>query len=129
VLDPFPFPEADRIVGIGTAYPRLGSGLGFFENLSPAEYEDIRDNASTLEDVVAWDMGNRQIDTEGPPENVFTAFWWGDVLTTLGMDAHLGRGFSPDEVRTGAPVAMLGYDASSASSRRASTSTAPISGR
>jgi len=111
VLDPFPFPEADRIVGIGTAYPRLGSGLGFFENLSPAEYEDIRDNATTLEDVVAWDMGNRQIDTEGPPENVFTAFWWGDVLTTLGMDAHLGRGFSPDEVRTGAPVAMLGYEA------------------
>lgn len=110
VLNPFPFPEPDRIVGVGTAYPRLGSDVGFIENLSPAEFLDIRDNATTLEDVVAWDMGNRQIDTEGPPENVFTAFWWGDVLTTLGMDAHLGRGFTEDEIRTGAAAAMLGYD-------------------
>jgi putative ABC transport system permease protein len=110
VLDPFPFPEPDRIVGVGTAYPRLGSELGFFENLSPAEYLDIRDNATTLEDVVAWDMGNRQLDTEGPPQNVFSAFWWGDVLTTLQMDAHLGRGFSPDEIRSGANVVMLAHD-------------------
>lgn len=110
ILDPFPFPEPDRIVGVGTAHPRLGTDLGFFENLSPAEYVDIRDQTSTLEDVVAWDMGNRQIDTEGPPENVFTAFWWGDVLTTLQMDAHLGRGFTEDEVREGAAVAMLSHD-------------------
>ena len=89
VLAPFPFPEPDRIVGVGTAYPRLGSGLGFFENLSPAEFEDIRDNATTLEAVVAWDMGNRQIDSDGPPENVFSAFWWGDVLSTLQMDPLL----------------------------------------
>ena len=111
VLDPFPFPEPARIVGVGTAYPKLGRGLGFFENLSPAEYEDVRDNARTLEEVVAWDMGNRQIDTEGPPENVFSAFWWGDVLTTLGMEAHLGRGFSADETETGANVVMLSQDA------------------
>ena len=110
VLDPFPFPEPDRIVGVGTAYPRLGGGLGFFENLSPAEFEDIRDNSTTLEDVVAWDMGNRQIDTEGPPENVFTAFWWGDALTTLQMQAHLGRSFSPEELAERSAVAMLGYD-------------------
>lgn len=110
VLDPFPFPEPDRIVGVGTAYPRLGSSLGYFENLSPAEYLDIRDNASTLEDVVAWDMGNRQIDTDGPPENIFSAFWWGDALGTLEMDALLGRGFAADEVTTGANVILIGED-------------------
>lgn len=110
VLDPFPFPEADRIVGVGTAYPRLGSELGFYESLSPAEYVDIRDNVTTLQDVVAWDMGNRQIDTEGPPENVFTAFWWGDVLTTLRMDPWLGRGFTEDEIREGDAVVMLSHD-------------------
>jgi putative ABC transport system permease protein len=109
VLDPFPFPEPDRIVGVGSAYPRLGADLGFFENLSPHEYLDIRDNARTLEQVVAWDMGNRQIDTDGPAENVFSAFWWGDVLTTLGMDPHLGRGFSADEIRTGASAVMLSH--------------------
>ena len=109
IIAPFPFPEPNRIVGVGAAYPRLGTALGFMENLSPAEFEDIRDNSRTLEEVVAWDMGNRQIDTESAPENVFSAFWWGDALTTLGMDAHLGRGFSDDEIRTGENVVMLSY--------------------
>jgi predicted permease len=109
VLRPFPFPEPDRIVGVGTAYPRLGIELTFFEHLSPAEYLDVRNDVAALENVVAWDMGNRQIAGEGPPQNVFTGFWWGDALRTLGMDAHLGRGFTDEESRTGAPVAMLSY--------------------
>ena len=109
ILNPFPFPEPDRIVGVGTAYPGLGAGLGFFENLSPHEFIDIRDQAGTLERVVSWDMGNRQIDTDGPPENVASAFWWGDPLTTLGMSPHLGRGFSADEVERGDRVIMLSY--------------------
>jgi putative ABC transport system permease protein len=110
VLDPFPFPEPDRIVGIGTAYPKLSSPLSFFENLSPAEFNDLRENSGSLEEVVAWDMGNRQIDTDGTPENVFSAFWWGDPLTTLGMPAYLGRGFSDDELASGAAVVMIGED-------------------
>lgn len=109
VLDPFPFPDPERIVGVGTAYPRLNAPLGFFENLSPAEFTDIREQASSLEDVVAWDMGNRQIGWEGPPQNVFTAFWWGNALRTVGMDAYLGRGFTDDEIARGDAVAMLSY--------------------
>jgi predicted permease len=109
ILDPFPFPEPTRIVGVGTAYPKLNAPLRFFENLSPAEFTDIRDQGTTLEDVVAWDMGNRQIGWEGPPQNVFTAFWWGNALQTVGMDAYLGRGFTEDEVNQGNAVAMLSY--------------------
>ncbi len=109
ILDPFPFPEPGRVVGIGTAYPKLGGELGFWENLSPVEFTDVRDNSRTLEDVVAWDMGNRQISGEGTPQNVFTGFWWGDALRTLGMKAHLGRGFSDDEIESGATVALLSY--------------------
>ncbi len=109
ILDPFPFPEPGRIVGVGTAYPKLGGDLSFWENLSPAEYMDVRDDSRTLEDVVAWDMGNRQISGEGTPQNVFTGFWWGDALRTLGMKAQLGRGFSDEEVANGANVALLSY--------------------
>ncbi len=111
VLNPFPFPEPDRIVGVGTAFPQLGQDLTFIEHMSPAEWEDIRSQSRTLEDVVAWDMGNRQIDGEGPPQNVFTGFWWGDALRTLGMDAHLGRGFTDEEVERGDAVALLSYRA------------------
>ena len=66
VLNPFPFPEPDRIVGVGTGFPKLGGDLEFWEHMAPAEYVDIRDNTETLEDVVAWDMGNRQIAGDGP---------------------------------------------------------------
>jgi predicted permease len=109
VLNPFPFPEPDRIVGVGTAYPRVSEDLGFFENLSPAEFEDVRSQSRLLEDVVAWDMGFRQIDTDGPPASTFSAFWWGDALGTLEMDAHLGRGFTDQEVEQNAAVAMLSH--------------------
>lgn len=109
ILNPFPFPEPDRIVGVGTGHPRIGEDLGFFENLSPAEYEDVAAQSRLLEDVVSWDMGFRQIDTDGPPSSTFTAFWWGDALRTLEMDAHLGRGFTPEEVQEATPVAMLSH--------------------
>lgn len=109
VLNPFPFPDPDRIVGVGTAFPQMGSGLQFVEHMSPAEFEDIRDGARTLEEVVAWDMGNRQIAGEGPPQNVFTGFWWGNALQTLGMEAHLGRGFTAEESERGDAVALISH--------------------
>jgi predicted permease len=109
ILRPFPFPEPDRVVGVGTAYPRNGQDLGFFENASPAEFEDVRAQATSLEDVVAFDLGNRQIAGDGLPQNVFTAFWWGDPLKTIGMAPFLGRGFTAEEVRTGSPAAMLSH--------------------
>ena len=63
VLNPFPYPEPHRLVGIGSAYPKMNAELNFWENLSPPEYLDIARNSRTLTGVVAWDMGNRQIDS------------------------------------------------------------------
>jgi putative ABC transport system permease protein len=108
VLNPFPYPEPNRLVGVGSAYPKLNAELGFWEVLSPPEYLDIANQSRTLTDVVAWDMGNRQIDELGT-ENVFSAFWWGDVLPTLRMTPAAGRGFLSDEVRRGDPVAIISH--------------------
>ena len=109
VLNPFPFPEPARLVGIGPVFPRLNRELSFWEVLSPAEFQDIRDRSQTLEHVVAWDMGNRELASEGPPERVFAAFWWGDGLETLNVRAQLGRGFLPEEAAEGARVAVLSH--------------------
>lgn len=109
VLNPFPYPDGDRLVGVGTEYPRLRPELGFFENLSAHEYLDIAEGVGQLERVVAWDMGNRQVTVGDETENLFSAFWFGDAFPTLGVDPILGRGFSEDELVSGARVAILSH--------------------
>lgn len=111
VLNPFPFPEPDRLVTLGTVYPKLGGDLEFWENLSPAEYVDIEEQSRTLDRVVAWDMGNRQVTVGTTTENLFTGFWWGDAFPTLGVQPELGRGFSAEEIEKGERVAVLSHRA------------------
>lgn len=110
VLNPFPFPDADRLVAVGTQYPKLGaSDLNFVEHMAPAEFMDIRDQSSTLEHVVAWDMGNRQVSMGEITENVFTGFWWGDAFDALEMPPILGRGMTLEESIRGEAVAVLSH--------------------
>ena len=35
ILHPYPFPDADRLIAVGTEYPKLGSDLSFVEHISP----------------------------------------------------------------------------------------------
>ena len=110
ILNPFPFPDPDGLVAVGTQYPKLGGeDLRFIEHLAPAEFIDIRDQSTTLEKVVAWDMGNRQVSMGDITENVFTGFWWGDAFETLEMPPLLGRGMTLEETIRGDPVAVLSH--------------------
>jgi predicted permease len=109
LFDPFPFPRPDRLVGVGPEYPKLGRPLEFWEVLSPAEIGDVRDQSRTLERVVAWDMGNRQMTGGDEPENVFSAFWWGDPLATLEVSATVGRSFTAEETARGEKLAMISH--------------------
>ena len=110
VLDPFPYPEPKRLVGLGPEYPKLGRALSFIEVISPAEYLDVQAQSKTLERLVAWDLGNRQIAGESDaPERVFTAFWYGDAFPTLGVTPALGRGFSAEELARSERVAVISH--------------------
>ena len=109
VFNPFPFPAQERLVSVGSEFPKLRRELTFFEHLSPAEYQDIASQARTLTQVVAWDMGNRQVALQGPPSNLFSAFFWGDAFPTLGVTPALGRGFLPEEIRKGEKVAIVSH--------------------
>lgn len=110
VLNPFPFPDGDGLVAIGTQYPKLGATeVGYIEHMSPAEFIDLRDESRSLERVVAWDMGNRQVSFGEVTENVFTGFWWGNVFEALEVQPHLGRGMTWDETVQGDAVAVLSH--------------------
>ena len=110
ILNPFPFPEPDRLVGVGSEWPRLSRDLGFFETLSPQEYLDVKNQSQTLEHVVMWDMGWRSVSMgTDRPEVLLSAFWFDNVFPTLGMNPAHGRGFTREELERGDRVAILSH--------------------
>lgn len=110
VLNPFPFPDIDRLILVGNQFPKMNQdNLGFIESLSAPEYADIKNGVRSLEKVVAFDLGNRQIAGGDRPERVFTGFWWGDGFETVAMPPALGRGFSQEDIRSREPVAIISH--------------------
>jgi putative ABC transport system permease protein len=109
VLRPFGFPEPDRLVGVGVTFPRVGARQRFIEALSPLEAEAIGQLRS-LDGVLAFDLGNRNISGGDVPERVFTALVRADPFATLKIAPAVGRGFSDDELQPGgAPAAVISY--------------------
>jgi putative ABC transport system permease protein len=109
VLKPFPFRDPDWLVALGVTYPRLDGEERFIEAISPAEYLDIR-AISGLHQVMAFDLGNRNLSDGGRAERVFTGIIWGNPFETLGMPPLHGRGFLPEEMRPGGrPAAILSH--------------------
>jgi predicted permease len=109
ILNPFPYPDGKRLVAIGVTFPRLGGEREFMEAISAPEYGDIRTQSVTLERIVAFDLGNRDLGGVAEPQRLFTAFFWGDAFHTLGMRPALGRGFLPSEIEQGLPVAVISH--------------------
>ena len=109
VLNPFPYPGADRVVGIGVTFPRMSNEESFVEALSPLEFLDIRKGRS-IRDIAAFDLGNRNISGGDRPERVFTGFAVTDPFGPFGLRPELGRGFTAEELAPGGPnVAVISY--------------------
>jgi putative ABC transport system permease protein len=109
VLNPFPYPDADRVVGIGVTFPRMSDEERFIEALSPAEVMDIR-ASRTLQHVAAFDLGNRNISGGDRPERVFTVLALTDPFAPFGLRPALGRGFTAAELAPGGPdAAVISY--------------------
>ena len=106
VLRPFAYPDPDRLVSVGVTFPRVSDRQRFIEAISPLEAADIA-SLRSLENVVAFDLGNRNISGGDVPERVFTALVLGDPFPTLGMAPVVGRGFTREELAPGGPRAAV----------------------
>ncbi|MEM7354751.1 MAG: ABC transporter permease, partial [Acidobacteriota bacterium] len=110
VLDPFPFPEPDRLVLVGSEMPRAGRELGFFERFSGPELTDILAASRTLRDPLPFDLNSVRVQGREFPLRLFAAFVAADPIPTLGLAPRLGRGFSADELRRAEPVALISHE-------------------
>ena len=108
LLRPLPYADADRLVKIwednsAGGYPRFDP--------SPANYRDWKRLSHSFEGVEAWWDLTANLSQAGSPARLEGAGITAGLLPMLGIQPALGRGFTPDDDRPGAPRTVLLSDA------------------
>jgi putative ABC transport system permease protein len=86
---PLPYPNADRLVLLGTNIRRISSGAG----LSPGETEALRTGSRSLELIAAVSGVDANLNVDGELERVFAVSASDDALSAFGaMPPAMGRG-------------------------------------
>lgn len=102
---PFPYENAEELVNVTTAFPTMN-----FERfwLSPPEFFELREWNQVFEEVGGYRTGVRPIETLDRPTEVVSAVATYTLFSTLGVQASMGRTFTPEEDLPGAdPVIMI----------------------
>ena len=104
---PLPYPDADRLVILWNRSPGLGITEDWF---STAQYLDVKNSGSGLEEVALAYGANENLTGDGEPERIATLRASSSLFTMLGVRPALGRVFTAeDDTRVPANTALLGY--------------------
>jgi putative ABC transport system permease protein len=102
---PLPFPEAERLVLIAS---RNRKSVSEGEPVSRADFLDWRSRARSFSSLAATTYGKaRNIAAAGFGERIQSASVTANFFAILGATPALGRGFAPEDERTGAKIAVL----------------------
>jgi putative ABC transport system permease protein len=109
LLRPLPYPEAERIVSVFETQADLG---GTRDGPAPGNVLDWRRESKTLSAVAAWWVESTTLlgDDYGDTEEIPSARVTADFFPVLGVEALIGRTFSPEEVVGEPTVAVLSYE-------------------
>jgi putative ABC transport system permease protein len=101
-----PFPDADRVVVLGTRDARNRD-----LNVSYYDFLDWREASKSFSDISLMGQPTFNVSEQGtPPERYNGAYVSANTFRLIGAQAVLGRGFIADDDRDGAmPVVVLGY--------------------
>jgi len=106
LLQPLPYPEADRLVGV--SHTATGMFVDEFE-LSEGSYRTFAEDARTLEALALVEEGRASLTGEGSPERIEITRVTPSLLSVLRVEPQVGRGFTAEEGRPrGEPVVLLG---------------------
>jgi putative ABC transport system permease protein len=98
LLQPFPFPDADRLVTVSQQDVRTPGTLG---PVAPANFKDLRERARSFDAIAAaqpwsWDWAGPEV-----PIQIGGSLVTQDYFTLQGLRPVLGRVFAPDEFLPG----------------------------
>jgi predicted permease len=102
LLRPLPFADADRLVTIWETEQHYEHG-----ELSPANFRDWKNQSKSFEAFGAYSSLQVNLAGQGEPEALNGEIMTADVLPMLGVKPVLGRWFSVDDDRHGAPCTVL----------------------
>ena len=107
LLRPLPFSEADRLIGIRES--KIGEGHN--NPMAWRTFAEIRDKAQAIESVAAYVNSNPNIEQAEGTLSVAGARVSHNYFSVLGVHPILGREFTPEEDKPGAPLtAILSYE-------------------
>lgn len=104
LLKPLPFPNSERLVTIKRVDPRGGNVLGF--NSYP-NFTDYRDRARSLQHIAAYSDTYAWLGAGEAPERIEEVYVSADLFDALGVRAALGRVFTTEEDKPGAPIVAV----------------------
>jgi putative ABC transport system permease protein len=98
LVRPLPFPEPERLVKVWEKHP----GYPMME-LSPANYSDLKAANTSFAALAAYSGNSMNLVGRGEPQRIDGAQVTGNLFSTLGRPALIGRYFSEDDDKAGAP--------------------------
>ena len=103
LLASVPYQEPDRLVMVREHQPARNVAFP----MRPGNFFDWKARAASFEDV-AWSRdGMFSLTGTGEPESIIGYRFSANMLTVLGVEPLLGRNFSPDDEKPGAPGVVL----------------------
>jgi predicted permease len=99
LLKPLPFPESNRIVLMGNAYPGAGAAVGG-SSAVPDYYDRLRE-MDVFDEQADYNGGNQSIDQNGTPVRVRINLVTPSFFRLLRVAPALGRTFSEEEGEVG----------------------------
>jgi predicted permease len=103
-LRPFPFAEPDRLVYINETAPRWNLEI---VGINYPDFHHWRQTQQMLEGLAIWDDTTFNVSEGGRAERIEGASVTHDFASVLGIAPILGRTFTPDEDKPGAPRVVI----------------------
>jgi predicted permease len=109
LLNPLPFPEAERVLSYNHEAPGLGVKVPVIPH-SQAMYLHYLENARAVEYFAVFSDESINLITDGEPQQLTASQVTQEYFNVLGVHPFLGRAFVEGEDRPGAePVVIIGY--------------------
>ena len=107
LLRPLPFKNPEQLVMVYGTSPHEPDAR---QTSSFPNFYDLRDQSQSFTAMMAYTGAAAVFSASGQAEEVEGVAIAGDIFSTLGVAPMLGRGFTPEETKVGAPlVVVLGH--------------------